>query len=163
MQISAFDAQRHEPHAVIRAEDTYRVLAADPTPRPVETSLDTLTHQAMATPAHEPGSIVVCPGRPIELLVIVHDLDREPTWHPEWIRRALTEALTTANTRGLVHVATELLGTVHGRADTDEALGLLADGLDAAGERIPQRLWLMGAGRLAVARLKRLLGERGLE
>ncbi len=163
IQIAPYDSRRHEPHAVIRAEDTQRVLAADPTPRQPQASLETLTREAMATPAHRPGTVVVCPGRPMQLLAIIHDLDREPTWRAEWIEQALTEAFIAANARGLAHVATELLGTIHGRADTAQALTLLADALAGAGERAPQRLWLIGAGRLAVARLKRLLSERGID
>lgn len=144
MEIARFDPDRHEPHAVVREEDIQLVLTADMRPRPTAESLDALETAALRDPGHPPGSVVVRPGRPLELLAIVHDLDREPSWRPEWVADALDAVFREAHRCGLSDLRVPLPGTVHGRLARGDAVRLLVEALERAGEARPRALWLDG-------------------
>ncbi len=157
MHIARYVAQRREPHAVIREDDTHGVLAADPVARPVEAPLPALEAAAREAPGREPGSAVVFPGRPARIHAVVHDLGEEPTWREQWLVAATLASLTAAHRRGLTVLATPLLGTVHGRAPMDTALDALARALDQAGDARPDTLLLEHAAAGIAAALARRL------
>jgi hypothetical protein len=118
--------------AVAREEDTFLVLSADPEPRPpVEHPLRILT-AAMEQEPSPPGSVVVREGRPLRLLAVVHDLSRDPTWDEAWILAALRALLEETGRRGLRSLATEPLGSRHGRLPIERFLALLGTALREA-------------------------------
>jgi len=158
MIIEAFDAALCDPHAVVREEDVQLILTADTRPRAPRESLRALEAAALRAPGHEPGSVVVRPGRPLELLAVIHDLDREPSWTEEWIATATLAALRAARWRGLLHLAMPLPGTVHGRLDARRACAILGDALCADPRARPETLWIRDAGPEAIARLRRMVG-----
>lgn len=160
MEIAPFDPERCAPHARVYEDDVHGVLAADPGPRPVEASLASLERAARADRGHPPGSVVACPGRPLRLRAIVHDLDREPSWREEWIATATAAALEAAWRRGLTRLALPLLGTVHGRLPRARALALLDDALASAAGYIPETLWLVGAAPAEIRELRRRVLDR---
>lgn len=103
-----------EPDAVVREEDTWLVLGPDPDPEPPEEDAGTLLGDAAGYEPRPPGSVVVREGAPVELLAVVHELDREPTWRPEWVDAALEEVVRTLHERGAGNVVVPVLGAVHG-------------------------------------------------
>ncbi len=121
------------------------VLAAARDPRPPRESLRELERAAAEAAGHAPGSVVVRPGRPLCLLAIVHDVDREPSWREDWIADATRAAFREANWRGLTRIAMSLLGTVHGRLAPVRAAELLAAVLEHPGVEPPERLWIEDA------------------
>ena len=155
MEIAPFDPGRDVPHAVVREEDVQLVLAADPVVPPPHQSLRTLEAAAMAAPAHRPGTVVVRPGRPLRLLAVIHDLDREPSWSEAWIADALDGVFRESRWRGLTGIATPLLGTVHGRLPVPRATELLAAALQRAADTCPDTLWLEDAPGDVLACLRR--------
>ncbi|MDZ7749635.1 MAG: hypothetical protein U5K43_13220 [Halofilum sp. (in: g-proteobacteria)] len=160
MHIAPFDPERCTPHARVYEDDRHGVLAADPQPRPVAAGLAGLERAALSDPGRAPGTVVVGAGRPLRLHAVVHDVEREPDWHEEWVAAATAAVLDLAARRGLARLALPLLGTVHGRLPRHRALALLAAALARAPAR-PERLWLIDAGALDAARLRRLVDAQG--
>jgi hypothetical protein len=127
--------------AVVLEEDTLQVLGA-----PVELCLPTGHPVRVITEAYEaqpvpPGAVLVRGERPLALLAVVHDLDREPSWEEAWIAAALRAVLEEAARRNIRGLALPLLGTVHGRLDPARAVALTWEALREA-ERPPERIWL---------------------
>jgi hypothetical protein len=129
--------------AIVHEEDTFLVLSADAVVRdPGEPILKTLTEAHEAEP-ETPGSVVVRGGHPLELLAVVHDLARDPTWKEEWVATALQNILVEAKNRELRSLSMPLLGSLHGKL----AAGRVAELLGAALRNTPtgslERVWLV--------------------
>lgn len=105
------------PDLRVREEDTFRVLSADRTATPPAEDLGTLSRAAARAEPLAPGTVVPRPGDPPELLAVVHDLDRRPTWRAEWVDAALREVMREADARGASSLALPILGAVHGGID----------------------------------------------
>lgn len=112
------DEPPFEPEAVVREVDTWLVLSAAPdlveppdggAPDPAD-----LLRGADAYEPRTPGSVVVREGTFLELLAVVHDLDREPSCRPEWVDEALERVMEELHARGAGSVALPVLGAVHG-------------------------------------------------
>lgn len=158
MIIEPFDQTVCDPHAIVREEDVQLILTAAANPSPPTQSLDELEHAALNAPCRPPGSVAVRAGRPMLLLAVIHDLDREPSWREEWIVSATVAVLRSARWRGLMHLSMPLLGTVHGRLDPWRAAELLAQALleDPFGR--PETLWIEHADAEIVAWLREWIG-----
>ena len=129
--------------AVVREDDTYNVLSAEPWPRPVSGPLEpTLAELDTVEPA-APGSVVVREGSPLELLAIVHDLELEPSWREEWIASAFAAALREADVRRISSIAIPLLGARYGSPDGRRVLALLARALQAGPVGQLRNVWLI--------------------
>lgn len=99
---------------MVREEDTFLVLSADRTATPPGEDLPTLAGRVAELEPRTPGSVVAREGDPPELLAVVHDLGREPTWRVAWIEEALREVMREADARGAASLALPVLGAVHG-------------------------------------------------
>ena len=110
--LSAFDAEDWD--ALAREEDTYLVMSSDVAFEPVHDSLGRLGKQAASIEPKELGSVHVKETTPLQLLAIVHDLDREPSWSESSIELALRNVLDLAAQRRLVKVALPLLAFKYG-------------------------------------------------
>lgn len=131
--------------AVVREEDSFLVLSADPVIRePVEHPLR-VTHQVHETEPLPPGTVAVRSGAPLELLAVVHDLAREPTWREGWVRRALDGVLREAGQRHLTALALPVLGAVHGHLPAERFAALLVAALGDGAPRELERLWVQAA------------------
>ena len=131
--------------AVAFEEDTYLILSAAPELRePVEHPLKILTAAHEAEPA-EPGSVLVRPGSPLRLLAVVHELERQPTWRPEWVARALEGILHAADARGLRGVGLPPIGTRHGTLEIRHFGALLGRALQRAPLDHLRGLWVVAA------------------
>lgn len=128
--------------AVIKEEDTFLVLSAEPTVEVPEDPPGALLSAAVDFVPPRPGSVVIREGHPVELLAVVHDLDADPTWREEWVARALSLALGEVDERGLTTVALPMLGAIHGSLDPIRFLDLLARTLDGACPRNIRNVWL---------------------
>lgn len=103
-----------EPDAVVREEDTWLVLGAPGEPEPPDEPPETLLREAADHEPRTPGTVVVRDGSPVELLAVVHDLDREPTCRPEWVDAALEAVMEELHRLGAETVVLPVLGAVHG-------------------------------------------------
>ncbi|MDZ7829691.1 MAG: hypothetical protein U5K33_09475 [Halofilum sp. (in: g-proteobacteria)] len=158
MIIEPYDEAVCDPHAVVREEDVQLILTAAANPSPPTQSLDELERAALNAPSRSPGSVVVRPGRPMILLAVIHDLDREPSWREDWILAATVAALRAARWRGLMHLSMPLLGTVHGRLDPWRAAELLAEALVHDSLPRPETLWIEDVDAEPVAWLRDRIG-----
>lgn len=157
MEIERFVVDQHEPHAIVREEDVQLVLSASLDPTPPRESLEALERAAASAAGHTPGSVVVRGGRPLLMLAIIHDVDRDPSWREDWIVAATVAVLREASWRGLTRVAMPLLGTVHGGLAPARAAALLVAALERPGVAYPGTLWLQGAEPAIVEWLRRRL------
>lgn len=142
MKLESFDPEVCEPHAVVREEDVQLVLSAVTDLHTTGESLKELEQAALGATNHAPGSVVVQGGRPLRLLAIIHDVDREPSWREDWILAAMQAVFRESHWRGLTRIAMPLPGTVHGRLAPQHAAELLATVLEQAGVVWPETLWL---------------------
>jgi hypothetical protein len=102
------------PDLLVREEDTFLVLGPDAAAAAPAEDLGSLTRAVADFEPREPGSVVARGGEPPVLAAVVHDLDRDPTWRPEWVDAALREVMREADARGAASLALPVLGGVHG-------------------------------------------------
>ncbi len=145
--------------AVVFEEDTRLVLSADPEVTLVKEDKERVLAEAIATPPEKPGSLVIKNGVPLQVLAIIHDLNREPTWKEEWVASALDEILREARTRKLQSIALPLLGTRHGSLEKKKFIALLRQALERNKPVYPKRLWLVAAAGTAREVLQVLKSE----
>jgi hypothetical protein len=133
--------------AVVYEEDTFLVLSADTTNTPViEEHPMRLMTRLIETRPEAPGSIrIKGRKRPYQILAIVHDVDRDPTWREEWVMQALEKVLKEAQKRKFRALALQPLGTVHGKMKEASFMKLLLSALKSTPVPQLKRLWLIVA------------------
>jgi hypothetical protein len=132
-----------EIDGIAREEDTFLVLSADATVRdPREHILKTLTAAHEAEP-EIPGSVVVRGGQPLELLAVVHDLSRDPTWTEDWVVTALGNIFVEAKRRELRALCIPPLGSLHGKLAVERFAELLGTALKDAPTGSLKQVWLV--------------------
>jgi len=123
-------------------DDTYSVLAADPSvSEPADHPIriwNALKDVAEAVP----GSVIVKRGRPLKFLAVVHDLARDPTWKEEWVAAALARVLAECERRGLKSLGLPPLGTVHGKLAHERFVELLCSAIDRQPSTL-ERIWIV--------------------
>ena len=129
--------------AVAAEEDTFLVLSAEPVVREPKVHPVRLWTQAIEAQPERPGSVLVRGKRPLRLLAIVHDLNREPSWREEWIASALDGIFREAERRKLQSIALPLLGAKHGSLEKQRFVMLLRRALKRTAPRCLKRLWLV--------------------
>jgi len=129
--------------ALAEEEDTYLVLSADPEVLETREQTKELVAELLKTNPAVPGSVIVKEGRPLSLLAVVHDLEREPSWKEEWIVSALDGIFREVETRKLRSLALPLLGTLHGSLEKQRFLVLLREALERSSPKHLARLWLV--------------------
>ena len=128
--------------AVVIEEDTFLVLSAEPIMHEPTQSLEELERELMEFSPPQPGSVLMRPGNPAELLAIVHELDHSPTWREEWIAAAIDAVIERAQQHQLRRLAMPLLGTIHGRFPARRFIALLRSALERTQPNYPRELWL---------------------
>jgi hypothetical protein len=149
--------------AVVAEEDTYLVLSAEPVLKEPRDSWDEVIKQVQELQPEAPGSVLIRGKQPLEILAVVHDLDREPTWKEEWIATALDGVFREITTRKVSAVAIPLLGTTHGSLALERAAGLLKEALKRSAPRTLKRIWLVapaGSSYRDLQNVKSALEER---
>ncbi len=144
--IAPVDTPPFDLDARVFEEDTFRIMSAAPEwAPPLEHPIRIMNDLQRYRP-DRPGDLVVQAGHPMRLLAIVHDVNCEPTWRPEWISAALRNLLQAADRHRLVSIGLPLLGRQHGSISRSEFANLLADVLAAKSACYPRRLWLIVSG-----------------
>jgi hypothetical protein len=141
--------ETHPPfpvEAVVFEEDTYLVLSADWKKIESEDHPVVILTEAFGMEPEEPGRVVVYEGSPLRFLAVVHDLDQDPSWREEWVRKALENIFQEADRRRLQSIALPLLGTKHGSLEKRRFVSLLVDFLKKNSLSCPLRIWLKMAG-----------------
>ena len=110
-------------------EDTFLVLTVDPVMRYTEEHPIRLMTKVMEARPNPPGSVVT---NKASWYAIIHDLDAEPTWRPEWIEKAYQHTLLLAEKKHIKRIALPLLGTVHGNLQEEKSLEMLVQAVQAA-------------------------------
>lgn len=129
--------------ARVYEEDTWLTISAEPgVAGPPEHPIRMMTGLIEARP--EPvGSVLVRERDPLELLAVVHDVDQEPTWRPEWVRKALEKVFQLSEGQKLESVALPLLGTQHGRLRYTQFAAILLGILNRRSIQHLKRIWLV--------------------
>ena len=109
---NTFDAQSWD--ALVREEDTYLVMSSDVGFELVHDPPDRLGKQAATVEPKALGAVHVKETAPPQLLAIVHDLDREPSWSESSIELALRNVLDLAAERHLGRIALPILAFRYG-------------------------------------------------
>ncbi|MDX2507772.1 MAG: hypothetical protein QNL62_25305 [Gammaproteobacteria bacterium] len=97
---------------------------------------------AQLSTSHQPGDVIIKPGKPIRLFAIVHDLDQTPSWQTEWIETALKHIFTIINEKRFPAIRLPVLGTQFGRIKLDEFVSILIQVLKQHHFDHPLRVWL---------------------
>ena len=163
--VAPADTPPFDLDARVFEEDTFRIMSAAPEWAPPAVHPVRLMHELQHYAPDPPGSVVVQAGRPMRLLAIVHDVNRDPTWRAAWIEAALRQIMQEAARFRLHAMGLPLLGRQHGRMPRAALGDLLAGVLMDRRARYPRRLWLMAAapadGKVVFAALRDRLGTDG--
>lgn len=128
--------------AVVEEEDTYLVLSARPRVHDTGESLRGALAAVRRARPLPPGSVAIRRGRPVRLLAVVHDLGLTPSWREAWIASAIRGSLRIAGRLQLRSLSLPLLGTVHGRFDSERFVSLLRDAISEAEPSSLERIWV---------------------
>jgi hypothetical protein len=137
------DRPPFEVGAVVAEEDTYLVLSAAPVIKEPHESWDEVIKQVKELQPETPGSVLISAKHPLEILAVVHDLDREPSWREDWIATALDGVFREVTARKVRAIAIPLLGTTHGSLTSERAAGLLREALKRGAPKGLERVWLV--------------------
>jgi len=137
------DAQPFPVNAAAFEEDTLLVLSAETTVREPKGPLMRVMTKLIETRPERPGSVLMKGNHPVRLLAIVHDLNQEPTWKEEWVKRALTGIFQEIEGRDLTSLALPFIGTLHGKLGKERFLWLLRVLLQDMDFKHLRKLWLI--------------------
>jgi hypothetical protein len=129
--------------AVVREEDTLLVMGADRHVRDPGEPLMKIMTRMIETRPETPGSVLVKGGKPLSLLAVVHDLNRDPTWKEVWVEKALISLFRIIEDQGIGALGLPLLGTLHGRMKRDRFIVLLHHVLEKIHPVILKRIWVI--------------------
>ena len=111
--------------------------------------------------AHRLGDVLWLPGdlnEPVCALLLVHDLEQEPSWDESSISTALSNLLDEAAARGMTRIALPMVGTVHGKLQAERFPTLLHAALVRA-EDAPDEIWVMAEDAAVVSSVREMLEE----
>jgi hypothetical protein len=129
--------------AIVFEEDTFLVLSAETAIREPGESLMRVMTKLIETRPETPGSVLVQGKRPLRMLAVVHDLNREPTWTEEWVENALRGIFQEAERRRLNSLALPFIGTLHGKLKREHFIRMLRQVLETTECRCLKRIWLI--------------------
>ena len=160
------DNQPFPVDAVAFEEDTFLVLSAETAVREPKESLMRVMTKLIETHPETPGSVLVKGKRPLRMLAIVHDLNREPTWREEWVESALRGIFQEVERRRLGSLALPFIGTLHGKLGKEHFICMLREVLECIEFKHLRNLWLVVPSKTKRAILKALEsgfseGEKG--
>ena len=90
----------------------------------------------------QPGSVIIRDGKTIKIMAIIHDLDQDPTYKPEWISKALDNIFSISNSYGIRTMQLPILGAQYGRFKLGEFLLLLVNKINIY-EGPLEEIWLI--------------------
>ena len=137
------DNQPFPVDAVAFEEDTFLVLSAETAIHKPKESLMQVMTKVIETRPETPGSVLVEGNRPLRMLAIVHDLNREPTWREEWVVSALKGIFQEVERRRLGSLALPFIGTLHGKLGKERFICMLREVLECIEFKHLRNLWLV--------------------
>jgi len=132
--------------AIVFEEDTYLVLSTDWKKIESDDHPMAIMIEAFETEPQNLGSVVVLEDFPLRFLAVVHDLDQEPSWREDWIKKALEEVFREAERRKLQKIALPFLGTKHGSLETERFEVLFREFLKRRTSPYSLQVWLVLPG-----------------
>ncbi len=129
--------------ALVIEQDTHLLLGVDEVIRYPRGSLSDLVYEAEDAKAIQPGTVLPRGKQPVRLLAVVHDLDENPSWRPEWVKQALATVFRFAVGRKVRRLAMPVLGAVHGQMPIEAFATFLAQNLQQTEMDFPERLILL--------------------
>lgn len=140
----------------VAEEDTYLVMSAPLKLPATREPLMRIKTRLIETRPREPGTVLLKGKNPVQLLAVIHDLNREPSWKEAWISHALERVLEIAEEQRLASIALPMLGTVHGTLEARKFMLLLGTALKAGNPFHLQRIWLVVPGETGLQTLEML-------
>jgi hypothetical protein len=150
-----------QPEVIAFEMDVDLILRLDRDPTPPEESDDELVEAMSETSAHRRGDVLWLPGDPGEpvcALLLIHDLEKEPSWDEASISASLGNLLDESAARGITRIALPMIGTVHGRLPPERFPPLLHASLIRA-EDAPEQVWVMADDAAVVSSMREMLEE----
>ena len=136
------DAPPFAVDMLVLEQDTYLLMVDDGTicepPEPLTALADELPRQ----PALNGGTVIVRESRPMQLLAVVHDIEREPTWSEQWITLALDNIVTECIRHDIESIAMRPMAYRHGGFPIDRFIKLLRNALTQPTGDL-RRVWLV--------------------
>lgn len=161
---AAADAAPFGVQARILEEDAFLVLSAEPEVREVATPPVRVFDRAFNLEPKALGTLVVRGGSPLEILAVVHDLDRTPSAREDEVHQAYVSAWVLLAERKVRRAAVPLLGVAHRGLDPASAARALVSSLQRAVPGAVEGLWLVvapGAETEMIALLERTAAGLG--
>ena len=121
-------------------EDTFLVLTVDPVMRHKEEHPIRLMTRVAESKPNKPGSVVI---NNTSWYAVVHDVDRDPTWNEEWIRKAYKQVLLLAEIKKVRRIGLPLLGSVHGKFPPGQSLAMLYESIDSSPFQFLQNILIL--------------------
>jgi len=137
------DNQPFPVDAVVFEEDTFLVMSTETAIREPKESLMRVMTKLIETRPKKPGSILVQGKRPLRMLAVVHDLNREPTWKEEWVESALRGIFHEVERRRLNALALPFIGTLHGKLKKEDFVNILREVLETMECTCLKKIWLI--------------------
>lgn len=81
-------------------------------------------NQLESAPSYRPGTVVARAGQPVQLMMIIYDLEQQPICKPQWVKRALSAVLEYAHDHELSCLQVPLPGYYHGGLTVEAAFAL---------------------------------------
>jgi hypothetical protein len=150
-----------QPEVIAFEMDVDQILRLDREPSLPEQSADELIEKMEQPARHRVGDVIWLGGdsdAPVYALLMVHDLDSDPSWDEDGISAALSNLMDESAARGAGRLALPVIGTVHGRLDPDRFPTLLHAALVRAVDP-PEEIWVMAEDAALVSRLRPMLEE----
>lgn len=131
-----------EPEVIGFEMDVDMIMRRDAAPTTPDETTEQLV-EAMQEPSKlELGQLIWRDADPYVALLVVHDLDREPSCDREAVAQAMLGFFEEAAERGFCDIALSLQGSISGEAFGEHVCSLLHEVTEVTGEP-PERLWLM--------------------
>ncbi len=156
VQIAPQDRPPFSVMAIAVEQDTALLLDEESQLYPPQQSLNELSGEMERFREPVPGSVVVQQGRPNRLYAVIHDLDQDPTWRPEWVLSALVNLLRLSERQAIQAIALPLLGCRFGQLESWRFIDLLCRALQLQPPATDLKLWLIAPRYETHALLTRL-------
>jgi O-acetyl-ADP-ribose deacetylase (regulator of RNase III) len=150
-----------QPEVIAFEMDVDLILRMDRPPEAPEEGTGELVSAMAQASAHRRGDVLWLPGEPeapVCAMLLIHDLEQEPSWDENAITMALGNLLDEAAARGMTQIALPMLGTVHGRLPPERFPTLLHSALVRA-EDAPDDVWVMAEDAAVVSSVREMLEE----
>lgn len=153
--------QSKQYDAIVTEQDTFMLLGVDTV---LKEPAEDIRELALEIEQQEPltlGDVVVNGHHPLQLAVIIYDIEQDPVCRKPWIKSALHKLLIIAADRELNTIGMPLLGASHGQIAPYVFLNLLRETLRENPQDHPKQIILTGLDQSLVTALVEFDSEPG--